>query len=54
MFKTKFKKAIVKIDYKDFNNFYNMLLKYKNRNPNFNIDRVIAMLYPNIDWSRVN
>jgi hypothetical protein len=54
MFKTKFKKAIVKIDYKDLNNFYNMLLKYKNRNPNFNIDRVITMLYPNLDWSRVN
>lgn len=54
MFKSRFKKATVNIDYRDFNNFYNMLLKYKNRNPNFNINKVIAMLYPNLDWSMPN
>lgn len=29
---------------------YTMLLKYKFRHPNFNIEKVIVQLYPTLDW----
>jgi tRNA isopentenyl-2-thiomethyl-A-37 hydroxylase MiaE len=35
---------------KEIIKFYNMLLKYKSRHPNFNINRVISKLYPRLDW----
>ena len=49
----KFKKDIKNLDYVDINNFYMMLLKYKRKNPNFNLNKVIRKLYPGIDWNRL-
>lgn len=49
----KFKKEIKNINYEDFNNFYFMLMKYKSKNPNFNLNKVISKLYPNLDWRKI-
>lgn len=33
------------IEIKEMENFHSMLLKVKKRRPNFNVDRVMTMLY---------
>lgn len=55
-FKKETKKNIKKnsLDFEEVSRFYNMLLKYKNFHPCFNIKKVMLQVYPNLDWEQIS
>lgn len=53
MFRTTKNQCKNRMDYREINHFYGMLLKYKNYHSGFNCKRVLLKLYPQIDWNLI-
>lgn len=54
IFKRKNNIIIITIDYFELDKFLEELKKYKSKHPEFNIERVILKLYPNIQIEYLN
>lgn len=40
------------VNFGEVSEFYNMLVKYKNSHPHFNIKYVVLKVYPNLNWKQ--
>lgn len=41
------------VDFKEIILFYDMIVKYNSFHPEFNVNRVMLKLYPNLNWKHI-